>query len=145
MAEVSVLRSGQFGESGLLEIPSISSLACSSVVDLSSNVKIQGEKRGWRKFLTHLGPGFLVSIAYMDPGNLESDFQAGAQYKYELLWVILVASIFALIIQSLAANLGVITGKHLAEHCREEYPRKISFILWVFAEVAVIGADIPEG
>jgi len=140
------VRSGQFGVSGLLEIPSRSSLACSNrlEVDLLGNAKMQEEQSGWRKFTAHLGPGFLVSIAYMDPGNLQSDLQAGAQYKYELLWVILVASVFALIFQSLAANLGVITGKHLAEHYREEYPRKINYILWLLAEVAVIGADIPE-
>ncbi|GLJ07656.1 hypothetical protein SUGI_0071940 [Cryptomeria japonica] len=102
------------------------------------------EKSKWKKFIAYFGPGFLVSIAYLDPANLESDLEAGAKYKYELLWVILLACIFALIIQSRAANLGVATGKHLAEHCRTEYPRKINYILWLLAEVAVIASDIPE-
>ncbi|XP_078167132.1 metal transporter Nramp3-like isoform X2 [Carex rostrata] len=91
-----------------------------------------------------MGPGFLVSIAYIDPGNFETDLQSGAQYKYELLWIILLASCAALVIQSLAAKLGVVTGKHLAEHCRAEYEKVPNFILWMLAELAVIACDIPE-
>ncbi|EOA40144.1 hypothetical protein CARUB_v10008854mg [Capsella rubella] len=102
------------------------------------------EKKSWKNFFSYLGPGFLVSIAYIDPGNFETDLQAGAQYKYELLWIILVASCAALVIQSLAANLGVVTGKHLAEHCRAEYPKVPNFMLWVVAEIAVVACDIPE-
>ncbi|TVU39781.1 hypothetical protein EJB05_13221 [Eragrostis curvula] len=99
---------------------------------------------GWKRFLAHVGPGFMVSLAYLDPGNLETDLQAGANHRYELLWVILVGLIFALIIQSLAANLGVVTGRHLAEICKSEYPKFVRICLWILAEVAVIAADIPE-
>ncbi|XP_020109880.1 metal transporter Nramp3-like isoform X1 [Ananas comosus] len=102
------------------------------------------EKNGWKNLFAYMGPGFLVSIAYIDPGNFETDLQSGAQYKYELLWIILVASCAALIIQSLAAKLGVVTGKHLAEHCRTEYPKIPTFILWILAELAVVACDIPE-
>ncbi|KAM3683067.1 hypothetical protein ACJW30_12G117000 [Castanea mollissima] len=102
------------------------------------------QKPGWRKFLSYVGPGFLVSLAYLDPGNLETDLQAGASYRFEQLWVILIGLIFALIIQSLAANLGVSTGKHLAELCKVEYPKYVKYCLWLLAEVAVIAADIPE-
>ncbi|XP_052183979.1 metal transporter Nramp6-like [Diospyros lotus] len=102
------------------------------------------DKKGWRNLFAYMGPGFLVSIAYIDPGNFETDLQSGAQYKYGLLWIILVASCAALIIQSLAANLGVVTGKHLAEHCRAEYPRVPNFILWILAEIAIVACDIPE-
>ncbi|XP_058100740.1 metal transporter Nramp1-like isoform X1 [Magnolia sinica] len=102
------------------------------------------ERKSWKNLFAYMGPGFLVSIAYIDPGNFETDLQAGAKYKYELLWIILVASCAALIIQSLAANLGVVTGKHLAEHCRAEYPRVPNFILWVLAEIAIVACDIPE-
>ncbi|KAF8731730.1 hypothetical protein HU200_015661 [Digitaria exilis] len=98
----------------------------------------------WKRFLAHVGPGFMVSLAYLDPGNLETDLQAGANHRYELLWVILIGLIFALIIQSLAANLGVVTGKHLAEICKSEYPKFVKICLWILAEVAVIAADIPE-
>ncbi|KAF3774326.1 Metal transporter [Nymphaea thermarum] len=114
----------------------------------SHHVKLEGcqekEPPAWRKFLTYVGPGFLVSLAYLDPANLETDLQAGASYHYELLWVVLIGLIFALIIQSLAANLGVTTGKHLAEHCRDEYPTFVNHCLWILAEVSVIAADIPE-
>ncbi|KAL6525054.1 hypothetical protein OROMI_030647 [Orobanche minor] len=94
------------------------------------------QKPGWRNFWSYVGPGFLVSLAYLDPGN--------SKHGYELLWVILIGLIFALIIQSLAANLGVSTGKHLSEICRAEYPMMVRYCLWVLAEIAVIAADIPE-
>jgi manganese transport protein len=102
------------------------------------------EKHGLRKLLAYVGPGFLVAIAYMDPGNFESDLQAGALYKYELLWVLLLATVAGAVIQSLASNLGVVTGKHLAEHCRAEYPTKTNYILWLLAELAIVASDIPE-
>lgn len=146
MAELSVVRSEEVGVSSRVEIKSASSHG----EDVSRNgedftdLKLQEEKAGWRKFAGYVGPGFMVCIAYIDPGNLGTDLQSGAQYKYELLWVILVSSIFAFIIQSLAASLGVTTGKHLAEHFREEYPKKLNFVLWLLSEGAVIAADIPE-
>ncbi|XP_039065538.1 metal transporter Nramp5-like [Hibiscus syriacus] len=102
------------------------------------------QKPGWRKFLSFVGPGFLVSLAYLDPGNLETDLQAGASHGFELLWVVLIGLVFALIIQSLAANLGVSTGKHLSELCKAEYPPLVKYCLWLLAELAVIAADIPE-
>ncbi|KAG8643785.1 metal transporter Nramp6 isoform X1 [Manihot esculenta] len=102
------------------------------------------DKTSWKNLFAYIGPGFLVSIAYIDPGNFETDLQSGAEYKYELLWIILVASCAALLIQSLAANLGVVTGKHLAEHCKAEYPRVPNFILWILAEIAIVACDIPE-
>ncbi|KAB5573112.1 hypothetical protein DKX38_000306 [Salix brachista] len=116
------------------------------VPDVSSCVRKEMlvVRKSWKNLFAYMGPGFLVSIAYIDPGNFETDLQSGAQYKYELLWIILVASCAALIIQSLAANLGVVTGKHLAEHCRNEYPRIPNFILWVLAEIAIVACDIPE-
>ncbi|XP_047319733.1 metal transporter Nramp1-like [Impatiens glandulifera] len=104
----------------------------------------QEQKTGCRNFLSYVGPGFLVSLAYLDPGNLETDLQAGANHRYELLWVIFIGLIFALIIQSLAANLGVCTGKHLSELCKAEYPIFVKYCLWLLAEASVIAADIPE-
>ncbi|XP_057514829.1 metal transporter Nramp1-like [Actinidia eriantha] len=114
------------------------------IENVESDQIVVSDKKSWRNFFAYMGPGFLVSIAYIDPGNFETDLQAGAQYKYGLLWIILVASCAALIIQSLAANLGVVTGKHLAEHCRTEYPKVPNFILWVLAEIAIVACDIPE-
>ncbi|XP_048332302.2 metal transporter Nramp1 isoform X1 [Ziziphus jujuba] len=112
--------------------------------DTDANQIVVPDKKSWKNLFAYMGPGFLVSIAYIDPGNFETDLQSGAKYKYGLLWIILVASCAALIIQSLAANLGVVTGKHLAEHCRKEYPRIPNFILWVLAEIAIVACDIPE-
>ncbi|XP_043707957.1 metal transporter Nramp5-like isoform X2 [Telopea speciosissima] len=110
---------------------------------MASLVQIQ-ETPTWKKLLGYVGPGFLVSVAYLDPGNLQTDLQAGADHKFELLWIVLVGLTFALIIQSRSANLGVATGKHLSEHCKAEYPKKVNYCLWILAEIAIIAADIPE-
>ena len=98
----------------------------------------------WRKLWLFTGPGFLMSIAFLDPGNLEGDLQAGAVAGYSLLWLLMWATGMGLLIQLLSARLGVATGRHLAELCREEYPRWTRLLLWVMAEVALIGADIQE-
>eukprot|EP00897_Mesotaenium_endlicherianum_P010760 jgi/Mesen1/9712/ME000069S09106 len=116
----------------------------SSVDDIDRNQIAIPEQRSWRKLLAYLGPGFLVCIAYIDPANFESDLQAGAMFQYELLWVLLLAAVGGFIIQSLAASLGVVTEKHLAEHCRAEYPPRLNWSLWVMAEVAIVASDIPE-
>ncbi|GJN18913.1 hypothetical protein PR202_gb06125 [Eleusine coracana subsp. coracana] len=112
--------------------------------DSEKDEQVQMQQPRWRRFFAHVGPGALVAIGFLDPSNLETDMQAGADFKYELLWVVLVGMIFALFIQTLAANLGVKTGRHLAELCREEYPRYINIFLWIIAELAVISDDIPE-
>ncbi|KAG6605195.1 metal transporter Nramp3-like [Cucurbita pepo subsp. pepo] len=98
----------------------------------------------WRKLWLFTGPGFLMSIAFLDPGNLESNLQAGAIGGYSLLWLLFWATAMGLLIQLLSARLGVATGKHLAELCREEYPTWARIVLWVMAELALIGADIQE-
>lgn len=98
----------------------------------------------WRKLWLFTGPGFLMSIAFLDPGNLEGDLQAGAIAGYSLLWLLLLASVIGLLVQLLSARLGVATGRHLAELCREEYPNWAGKVLWVMAELALIGADIQE-
>ncbi|KAK2995671.1 hypothetical protein RJ640_006131 [Escallonia rubra] len=129
---------------GSSRIAAVMATPTTTNVDIDQET-LENQKPGWRNFLSYVGPGFLVSLAYLDPGNLETDLQAGANHRYELLWVILIGLIFALIIQSLAANLGVSTGKHLSELCKAEYPSIVKYCLWLLAEVAVIAADIPEG
>ncbi|KAH6803899.1 natural resistance-associated macrophage protein 3 [Perilla frutescens var. frutescens] len=98
----------------------------------------------WRKLWLFTGPGFLMSIAFLDPGNLEGDLQAGAIAGYSLLWLLLWATAMGLLVQLLAARLGVATGRHLAELCRDEYPNWARLLLWVMAELALIGSDIQE-
>ncbi|XP_047321486.1 metal transporter Nramp3-like [Impatiens glandulifera] len=98
----------------------------------------------WRKLWHFTGPGFLMSIAFLDPGNLEGDLQSGAIAGYSLLWLLFWATAMGLLVQLLAARLGVATGRHLAELCRDEYPRWARLTLWVMAEVALIGADVQE-
>ena len=98
----------------------------------------------WQKLWLFTGPGFLMSIAFLDPGNLEGDLQAGAIAGYSLLWLLLWATAMGLLVQLLAARLGVATGRHLAELCRDEYPKWARMVLWVMAELALIGADIQE-
>ncbi|KQK04475.1 metal transporter Nramp4 isoform X2 [Brachypodium distachyon] len=109
--------------------------------DADAGLQLQGPM--WKRFLAHVGPGFLVSMAYLDPSNLQTDLQAGYSHRYELLWVLLFGFIFVLIIQSLAAKLGIITGRHLAELCTSEYPKYVKYCLWFLAELGVIAATIP--
>ncbi|KAL1100311.1 hypothetical protein V6Z11_D05G220600 [Gossypium hirsutum] len=98
----------------------------------------------WKKLWLFTGPGFLMSIAFLDPGNLEGDLQAGAIAGYSLLWLLMWATVMGLLIQLLSARVGVATGRHLAELCREEYPTWARLVLWFMAELALIGADIQE-
>ncbi|XP_037825588.1 protein Malvolio isoform X1 [Lucilia sericata] len=98
----------------------------------------------WRKLWAFTGPGFLMSIAYLDPGNIESDLQSGAAAKYKILWVLLWATVLGLLMQRLAARLGVVTGLHLAEMCYRQYKKIPRFILWIMIEIAIIGSDMQE-
>uniref|UniRef100_A0A0E0F7A2 Metal transporter n=1 Tax=Oryza meridionalis TaxID=40149 RepID=A0A0E0F7A2_9ORYZ len=98
----------------------------------------------WRKLWLFTGPGFLMSIAFLDPGNLEGDLQAGAVAGDTLLWLLMWATSMGLLVQLLAARVGVATGRHLAELCRDEYPCWARRALWLMAEVAMVGADIQE-
>lgn len=98
----------------------------------------------WAKLWKFTGPGFLMSIAFLDPGNIEGDLQAGAVAGYSLLWLLLWATLMGLLMQLLSARIGVATGRHLAEICRNEYPSWARILLWFMAEVALIGADIQE-
>ncbi|CAI5648573.1 unnamed protein product [Oreochromis niloticus] len=97
-----------------------------------------------RKLWAFTGPGFLMSIAYLDPGNIESDLQSGAKAGFKLLWVLLGATIVGLLLQRLAARLGVVTGMHLAEVCNRQYHTVPRIILWLMVELAIIGSDMQE-
>jgi natural resistance-associated macrophage protein 2 len=98
----------------------------------------------WKKLWRYTGPGFLMSIAYLDPGNLESDLQAGAVAGYSLIWVLFWATVMGFAFQVLSLRLGVVTGNDLAQICRREYPRPVAYAVWVMTEIAIIGSDIQE-
>jgi len=98
----------------------------------------------WRQFRAFVGPAILISVGYMDPGNWGTDLQAGAQFKYGLLWVVGLASLMAIFMQIIAARLGVVTGKDLAQCCRDWYPRWTRFPNWLLCEVAIGACDLAE-
>ena len=104
----------------------------------------EGEGFSFRKLWAFTGPGFLMSIAYLDPGNIESDLQSGANAQYKLLWVLMWATFLGLLMQRLAARLGVVTGQHLAEVCYRRYRKVPRIILWIMIEIAIIGSDMQE-
>jgi len=105
----------------------------------------EGQARfSWKKLWAFTGPGFLMSIAYLDPGNVESDLQSGTIAQYRLLWVLMWATVLGLMMQRLAARLGTVTGLHLAEICYRQYPTVPRIILWICTEVAIIGSDMQE-
>jgi manganese transport protein len=98
----------------------------------------------WRKLLAFAGPGYLVAVGYMDPGNWATDLAGGAQFGYTLLCVILMSNLMAILLQGLALKLGIVTGRDLAQACRDHYGRKTSFMLWVLCEVAIAACDLAE-
>ncbi|XP_015789022.1 natural resistance-associated macrophage protein 2 [Tetranychus urticae] len=98
----------------------------------------------WRRLWQFTGPGFLMSIAYLDPGNIESDLQAGTIAQYHLLWVLMWSTFLGLLMQRLAARLGTVTGLHLAELCYRRYPKLPRILLWIMVEIAIIGSDMQE-
>lgn len=104
----------------------------------------EGEMFSFRKLWAFTGPGFLMSIAYLDPGNIESDLQSGATAQYKLLWVLMWATFLGLLMQRLAARLGVVTGQHLAEVCYRRYRKVPRIVLWIMIEIAIIGSDMQE-
>jgi len=122
---------------------------CEPLSGITSAPKIDGidwyaTKFSLRQLLHFVGPGFLMCIAYVDPGNLESDLQAGVRYGYSLLWVLLWATAAGLVIQILTVRLALGTGMHLARVCRNEYPTGMRILLWLITEAAIVCSDIPE-
>jgi len=105
---------------------------------------LTGERRGVRAYLAFVGPAVVASIAYMDPGNFATNIQAGAKYGYELLWVVLLANLIAMLFQALSAKLGIVTGRNLAEMCRDRFPRPVVYMMWVVSEIAAMATDLAE-
>src|SRR5512146_2919834 len=98
----------------------------------------------WRKMLAFAGPGLLVAVGYMDPGNWATDLAGGAQFGYALLSVILISNFMAILLQHLSIKLGIATGRDLAQACRDHYPRPIVWFLWILCELAIAACDLAE-
>ncbi|HXW96330.1 MAG TPA: Nramp family divalent metal transporter [Gemmatimonadales bacterium] len=98
----------------------------------------------WRKLLAFAGPGYLVAVGYMDPGNWATDLAGGARFGYTLLSVVLLSNLMAILLQSLSLRLGIVTGRDLAQACRDHYSRPVSFVLWVLCEIAIAACDLAE-
>ena len=105
---------------------------------------LDGHRTGPRALWPFLGPAFIASVAYLDPGNFATDVAAGAKYGYLLLWAVLAANLMAMVVQTLSAKLGIATGRNLAEVCRDNFPRRVSFGLWLQAEVIAMATDLAE-
>jgi manganese transport protein len=98
----------------------------------------------WRQWRAFVGPAFLISVGYMDPGNWGTDLSAGARFRYDLLWVVAASSLMAIVMQVISARLGIVTGKDLAQACRDFYPSWTRWPLWVFCEIAIVACDLAE-
>src|SRR5260370_21562116 len=105
---------------------------------------LAGRRRGLRPLLPFAGPAVIASVAYMDPGNFATNIQAGAKSNYNLLWVVVVANIIAMIFQALSAKLGIVTGRNLAELCREQFPQPLVWAMWVVSEIGAMATDLAE-
>src|SRR6266851_5396172 len=111
---------------------------------LAGSEVLAGRRHGLRSLLPFAGPAVMASVAYMDPGNFATNIQAGAKYNYNLLWVVVVANIIAMIFQALSAKLGIVTGRNLAELCREQFPRPMVWGMWVGSEIGAMATDLAE-
>ncbi len=114
-----------------------------SLAEVYRTVPVQGGG-WWKKALAFAGPGYLVAVGYMDPGNWATDLAGGAQFGYALLSVILISNLMAILLQGLAAKLGIVTGRDLAQACRDHYSRPMSLFLWVICEIAIAACDLAE-
>ena len=115
-----------------------------SLPELNSSVRLSRSPQFWRRLFGFLGPGFLISVGYMDPGNWATDIAGGSQFGYALLSVIMISNLMAILLQSLSLKLGVATDRDLAQLCRERYGRAVSFGLWIGAEIAIAACDLAE-
>lgn len=115
-----------------------------SLSEVHASVDTTVPRKGWRRILAYLGPAYLVSVGYMDPGNWATDLQGGAKFGYQLIWVLLMSNLMALLLQSLSARLGIVRRRDLAQANRETYPPLVNFCLYILAELAIAATDLAE-
>ena len=115
-----------------------------SLPEVFASIDVPKQQSFWRKLLAFTGPGLMVAVGYMDPGNWATDIAGGAKFGYTLLSVILISNFFAMLLQHLALKLGLATGRDLAQACRDAYPRPVALSLWFLAEIAIAACDLAE-
>ncbi|HLD53527.1 MAG TPA: Nramp family divalent metal transporter [Sediminibacterium sp.] len=115
-----------------------------SLSEVHETVDTTLPRKGWRRILAYIGPAYLVSVGYMDPGNWATDLQGGAKFGYQLIWVLLMSNLMALLLQSLSARLGIVRRRDLAQANRETYPPLVNFCLYILAELAIAACDLAE-
>ena len=115
-----------------------------SLPEVHGSIAIPHSAGFWRKLFAFAGPGYLVAVGYMDPGNWATDLAGGAQYGYALLSVIMISNLMAILLQALAARLGIASGRDLAQACRDSYSRPTTIVLWVLCEIAIAACDLAE-
>ena len=119
-------------------------IAQPSLPELNSSVAVSRSPYSWRRLLGFMGPGFLIAVGYMDPGNWATDIAGGSRFGYTLLFVVMASNLMAVLLQSLSLKLGIATERDLAQLCHEEYGPRVSFALWIFAEIAIAACDLAE-
>jgi manganese transport protein len=120
------------------------SVADKSLGEVHQSIDPNQKKAGWRRILAFFGPAYLISVGYMDPGNWATDIAGGSAFGYSLIWVLLMSNLMALLLQSLSARLGIVQGRDLAQCNRYYYPKKVNFILYLLAELAIAACDLAE-
>ena len=115
-----------------------------SLSEVHGSIDTTAKKVGWRRILSFMGPAYLVSVGYMDPGNWATDLAGGSKFGYTLIWVLLMSNLMALLLQGLSARLGIVRGRDLAQANREAYPRTVNFFLYLLAEIAIAACDLAE-
>src|SRR5690349_23690037 len=115
-----------------------------SLREVHGSIAVPTDANFWRKLLAFAGPGYLVAVGYMDPGNWATDLAGGARYGYTLLSVILISNLMAILLQALAVRLGIASGRDLAQACRDHYSTPTTIVLWVLCEIAIAACDLAE-
>jgi len=115
-----------------------------SLREVNASIAVPNSGVWFRRLFAFMGPGYMVSVGYMDPGNWATDLAGGAQFGYTLLFIIMLSNLMAILLQALAARLGIATGRDLAQACRAYYPRPVNFVLWIACELAIIACDLAE-
>jgi manganese transport protein len=115
-----------------------------SMPEVNASVAVDASANFWRKLFAFSGPGFLIAVGYMDPGNWATDLAGGAQFGYMLLSVIMISNLMAILLQHLSLKLGIVSGRDLAQACRDSYSRRFSIFLWILCEIAIAACDLAE-